>query len=162
MRLSLDSDDAGFNERLARMAGVRLDGELMHRAITADEEAGEVIVRTDERGPSGSVVLATRRGHVSIVLPIVVICACTSTAPIYMEVEHRMRDARRLRYVSRADRLRGFAGRVLDLRHIRAERLGAAEHEHFNTVLGMRALMLASITPAQAIEQIERGYHGEA
>lgn len=72
MRLSMDPADEGFNERLGRRATITLNGEPVANCITADEEAGFVIVRVVDaagkasRGPRGGYFTQRIDGDVRI------------------------------------------------------------------------------------------------
>lgn len=65
VRISADPNDPGFDERKARRASVTLDGQPVARCVTADEEAGLVVVR--ER-IAGKLFETTRYGAVKIKL----------------------------------------------------------------------------------------------
>lgn len=74
MRLSvLRDDDPGFSPR-ACAALVFIDGRLLQRCVTADEEAGlAIVVRCDrgvvQRDSAGKVLTEERRGKVEIRFP---------------------------------------------------------------------------------------------
>jgi hypothetical protein len=75
MRISVDKNDPGFDERRAMDATVYLDGVEIRNCVTADEELGECICFVlDRHGPlqddgSYETLTEVKRGVVKIVFP---------------------------------------------------------------------------------------------
>lgn len=67
MRISIDPTDPGFSET-GFLTRVLLDGNELHRCITADEELGEAICWGDHVRHD-IIERVTLRGKVTIILP---------------------------------------------------------------------------------------------